>query len=56
MKKLWHIIIDIYTPGNTHVYRTKEEAAKAIGVHRNTLSKKKYLKGRKLFYIPYRLE
>jgi len=55
MKKLLHLVVDMNDPKDSHVTRTREDAAKILGVHRNSILKGRYFKKTGLYYLPYRI-
>ncbi len=55
MKALLHLVINMNDPKDSHVTRTRQEAADIIGVHRNSVLKERYFKKTGIYYLPYRI-
>jgi hypothetical protein len=56
MKRLLHIVIDMNDPKESHVLRSRREAAGVIGVHRNSILKRKYFRKKGIYYLPYNVK
>lgn len=53
MKRLLHVVINMNDPKDSHVAKTRREAAAIIGVHRNSILKERYFKKTGIYYLPY---